>query len=361
MDCLSRRELVLAGIAAATIGAAPRDANEPTDRILVAVELSGGNDGLDTLLPIGDDAYHRARPTLRRAARAALCIDEHLAFHPALLGCRRLWDEGRVAIVQGCGAATLRRDHFAAIELWHGGIPGSGDFGWLGRLADATWPDAPPPLLSVGATPSPALRSRRHALVAFSDGERRVHGAASVAAAARVAMRDYRTPVDYGATPLGQDLRRVAALIGAGFPTRVYAAAIGGFDTHAAQADTRRALLTELDAAVSGFQRDLRRLDRDRQVATLLFSEFGRRLEENASLGTDHGTSGIVLLLGAGVVPGLHGRPPSLTRLDANGDLETTTDFRRVYADVAGEWLGHGDPAALLGGRFEPLGLLRPR
>ncbi|HVR30491.1 MAG TPA: DUF1501 domain-containing protein, partial [Thermoanaerobaculia bacterium] len=171
------------------------------------------------------------------------------------------------------------------------------------------------------------------------------------------AIRDYRTPVEYGTAPLGADLRRIAALVGARFPGRVYYASLGGFDTHAGQAGARSPLSSALGGALCAFHRDLQRLGRGGDVATLVFSEFGRAVEENASLGTDHGAAAPVLVLGGAIRPGLYGRHPSLTALDRDGGLEMTTDFRRVYATLIEEWLGAPDARAILGGRFDPLAI----
>jgi uncharacterized protein (DUF1501 family) len=173
----------------------------------------------------------------------------------------------------------------------------------------------------------------------------------------REILRDYRSPTAYGATPLAADLRKVAALIGARSRARVYYTSLGGFDTHASQKSGRQPLLLGLGEALRSFHDDLRRLGRERDVAVMMFSEFGRRLEENASLGTDHGAAGPMFVMGSTIVPGCYGRHPSLTALDEGGDFAMTTDFRRVYATVAGEWLGCRDTGPLLGGRFEPLGI----
>lgn len=334
------------------------------ERILVVVELAGGNDGLDTLVPYGDDAFHRARPTLRHATRDLLRVDDHLALHPSLGGLKRLFDEGQVAVVQGCGYPNPTRSHFSSMEYWHTAVPHQPEGrGWIGRLADDFWPETnAPTLVNVANTQSLAVLSRHHAAVVT--GSSRLDSLPSISRDANAAslrfretIRDYSTPVSYGTTPLATDLRKVAALIGAGFPTRVYYTSLGGFDTHASQASGRVHLLTGVSEALRAFQADLRRGGLKRDVAVMVFSEFGRRLEENASLGTDHGTAGPVFVIGATVEPGIYGKHPSLTDLDENGDLKMTTDFRRVYASVLEEWLGYSDAATLLRGDFEPLGI----
>jgi len=402
---LSRRDLLRAGGHSLWVGAAaagafertllaaneePRAAGAPGDRrrhdahperILVVVELSGGNDGLDTFVPYRDDAYHRARPSLRRRRHDIALLDENLAIHGSLAGLLRLWHDGRVALVEGCGYPGSSRSHFAAAAAWHTAAPGvTEERGWIGRLADALWPEAPAPVLvNIAKRPSLALRSSAHTAFVFSGPDRPAHpsepranaleasdrraqerpasDAGAAALRVRDAVRDYRTPVDYGASCLGRDLRSVAALVGSGFPARVYYASAGGFDTHASQANGRDRLLAAVGDALYALEQDLRRLGRDREVATLVFSEFGRRLEENASQGTDHGTAGPVLVAGGAVVPGLHGAPASLTEPDADGDVVPTTDFRRVYASVIEEWFGCRDGATILHGQPAPLGL----
>jgi uncharacterized protein (DUF1501 family) len=405
---LSRRQFLRTGFYGLGLGAAlPRifgqtsaalaaqtfhgGAEPHPERILVVVELSGGNDGLDTLIPYADDAYHRARPTLRHPTRELLRLDDYLAVHPSLGGLKRIFDDGLVAVVQGCGYPNPNRSHFSSMEYWHTAMPNQAEsLGWIGRLADGCWPDAAAAtLVNVAKSQSLAVQSAHHSPVVFSDPEQFVRAGDAKQAATyakliggtdsgnatldflsaisrdanetslrvRETIRDYRTPVAYGSTPLAADLRKVAALIGAGFPTRVYYASLGGFDTHAAQASGRFYLLTGVGEALRAFQDDLRRIGRQQDVAVMMFSEFGRRVEENASLGTDHGTAGPMFVMGAAVKPGLYGRHPSLTELDDSGDLEMTTDFRRVYATMVEEWLGYRGAATLLRGEFETLGI----
>jgi len=360
---LSRRDLLRSGVGAtAGLSLASRaigSDREPTRRVLVVVELAGGNDGLDTVIPHGDDAYHRARPTLRASAASALRLDSHRGLHRALIGLRAAWDEGRLAIVEGCGHPRATRCHFMASAMWHAGSVEPEDArGWLGRLADVTWPEGgAATFVSLGSTLSPALISQRHGAIVLPGSELAAcpvrwvgprprderAGAASASALgdhARAAIAGQRSPFDYGSGPLATDLRRVAALLAVGFESRAYYLRTGGFDTHAAQARTRPALLAMLDQGLHAFQRDLRRHGRDGDVTILVFSEFGRRLEENASGGTDHGSAGPVLLLGAGVVPGFHGAPPDLGTLDADGNPFPTTDFRAIYTTLGAQWTG---------------------
>jgi uncharacterized protein (DUF1501 family) len=362
------------------------------ERILVVVELSGGNDGLNTVVPYGDAAYYRARPALGIPEREVIKVAPGFGFHPATVGFERLYKEGRLAIVHGCGYERPSLSHFSSMSFWHSGVPNGGDaFGWLGRLADERYdPSARNVIVNLGTSQAPAVRSGRHSPLVFddparfrregTDDERAViaslSGAretsnpmleflASTAANAtessqlvREASATYRTPVDYGQGGLSGSLRRVAALIAAGLPTRLYYVSYQGnqFDTHVQQADLHSRLLMYTADAVRGFLDDLTRLGRAEDVAVMLFTEFGRRVEENGSLGTDHGTATPMFIAGQKVRGGFYGTPPSLTDLD-DGNLKMTTDFRRVYATMIEEWLGCDKAELILKGRFDGLGV----
>jgi uncharacterized protein (DUF1501 family) len=361
------------------------------ERILVVVELNGGNDGLDTVIPWNHDAYRKARPTLAVAKDASLKANDEFGFHPKLLGLKKLWDDGLVAVIHGCGYPNPDRSHFTSMEYWHTATPHQPQTtGWVGRFADKFWPEANANTI-VNITPrqSLAVQAERHSPVVFNNPEDFVRAGDKLQADAYrqlIAQRDtgaatldfltaisknasdsslrvretvgnYKTPVAYGSTPLAQDLRKVAALIENRFPTRVYYVSLAGFDTHASQQSGRFYLLTGLGEGLRAFHEDLRRLKRDRDVAVMMFSEFGRRVEENASAGTDHGTAGPMFVFGPRVKPGFYGQHPSLTDIDQNGDLKMTTDFRRVYATMIKEWMGFDDPKTILKGDFLTLGL----
>jgi uncharacterized protein (DUF1501 family) len=279
------------------------------------------------------------------------------------------------------------------MDFWHTGAPHSGEpLGWLGRLADASYdPSTRNMIVNVGSSQSLAVRSQRHSPLVFDDPsrfrreggdeEKRVitglsqhesssnatlefltstaENAARSSDFVRQAAADYRTPVDYGVGGgLGGNLQRVAALIAAGMPTRVYYVSYAGnsFDTHVQQADLHSRLLMYTADAVRGFIEDVSRLGRGDQVAVMIFTEFGRRVEENGSLGTDHGTATPMFLIGKGLKGGLYGTHPSLTDLD-DGNLKMTTDFRRVYASVIKEWLGYDATRAILKGDFQGMGV----
>lgn len=374
--------------------AKPHPSAAHPERILVVVELSGGNDGLNTVVPYGDDRYYQLRPTLGIPAKSLRKINEHFGLHPALFGFERLYRDGKLAIVHGCGYEKPILSHFSSMGFWHTGIPHTGEkLGWLGRLADAVDPQVTRNyLVNITTAQSLAVRSRHHSPLVFYDPESfsrnglyqqqpvfqrlsqgrptpnasldflngLVENATHSAAFVRQAWADYDTPVDYGARSagLGLDLRKIAALIKADMPAHLYYVSYAGnvFDTHVHQLDLHTRILTYSSDALRAFIEDLGRIGRGKDVTVMVFTEFGRRVPENASKGTDHGTATPVFVLGDRVKGGFYGSPPSLTELD-DGNLRYTTDFRRVYASLIKEWLGYPDPASLLRGEFETLGM----
>ncbi|WP_309624731.1 DUF1501 domain-containing protein [Methylibium sp.] len=355
-------------------------------RILVVLELSGGNDGLNTLVPYGDDAYYRHRPKLGIRPKQLRVIDEHHGFNPGMAGFERLYKDGRMAVVHGCGYAQPSFSHFTSMAYWHTAMPNSGEeYGWIGRLADAIDPKLTPNfVINIDETQSLAVRARHHLPVSFDDPKRFIRKglyeqrrlldavpeaqahdtpslrfmrdvAESVHESSRLvreACARYKTPVDYGIVPL--DLPKIAALIAADMPTRLYYSAFrrNAFDTHVQQAELHQRLLTYASDSVAGFMQDMERIGRAKDVTLLVFSEFGRRVPENTSLGTDHGTANHMYVIGQPVRGGHYGTLPSLTQLDEGDNLIHTTDFRRVYASLIEGWLG-ADAQQVLRGRFE--------
>jgi uncharacterized protein (DUF1501 family) len=365
---------------------------ESNGKILVVLELSGGNDGLNTLVPYGDDAYYRLRPNLGIPRQQLRLIDSHFGFGPGMVGFERLYKDGKLAVVHGCGYENPSLSHFTSMSYWHTAVPNGGEqYGWVGRLADAMAPDAPPNfLVNIDVKQSLAVRSRLHVPVVFVDPDkfsrsgfyqerdafpsvfdkqqivnpsRRflleiAQSAATVSALVQQAWTDYRSPVDYGIGPL--DLPKVAALIEAGMAARLYYTSYrnNAFDTHVFQSGSHSRLLTNVSDAVTGFISDLERIGRADDVSVMIFSEFGRRVPENVNLGTDHGTANLMFIAGKQVKGGHYGMVPSLTKLDG-GNLIHTTDFRRVYASMIAGWLGLRDSRSLLGGDFEPFDMFQ--
>ncbi|HTR36402.1 MAG TPA: DUF1501 domain-containing protein [Bryobacteraceae bacterium] len=361
-------------------------------KILVVLELSGGNDGLNTVIPYGDDAYYRLRPRLGIHRKDLRPIDDHFGFSGGMVGFERMYKEGKLAIVHGCGYPNPSFSHFTSMSYWHTAAPNSGEpYGWVGRLADAMAPDAPPNfIVNIDTHQSLAVRSRLHVPVVFDDPNKfsqemfydersalepvdnlhvsnpsrqflldTARSARKASALVREAWTKYHTPVDYGI--VGLDLPKVAALIDAGMPTRLYYTAYrnNAFDTHVFQKDTHKRLLTYASDAVAAFITDLERIGRADDVAVMIFSEFGRRVPENVNLGTDHGAANLMFVAGKQVKGGQYGVVPSLTQLDQGDNLPFTTDFRRVYATMISGWLGLHDTRPLLNGDFQPFDMFR--
>lgn len=354
-------------------------------RILVVVEMSGANDGLNTLVPYANDAYYRLRPRIGIAADKVRKIDDQYGFNPGMLGFERLYKDGKMAIVHGCGYAQQSLSHFQSMAYWHTGVPNGGEhFGWLGRVADAIDPQLTPNfLVNIDERQSLAVQSRHHVPVVFDDPERFTrkgllqsrqlldnpaveaggnvsrkylddvaNSARQASQLVRAAWEGYKTPVDYGIRSL--DLNKVAAMINAGLPSRLFHVAFrhNAFDTHVQQNEQHGRLLSYASDAIAGFMKDMERIGRADDVTVMVFSEFGRRAAENTSLGTDHGTANHMYVIGKSVKGGHYGDVPSLTDLDEGGNLKFTTDFRRVYASLIEGWLRH-DSKALLGGEFK--------
>ena len=364
---------------------------EHPDRILVVLEMTGGNDGLNTIIPFTSDEYYRLRPRLAIPKARALQVSDEFGFHTNLLGFERLFKDGRMAVVHGCSYPNPNRSHFVSMGYWHTGVPnGSDSRGWLGRFADARSPVPQESLLiNIGKAQSMAVKSGIHGPVVFDDPSRFVREGSdlekevfaklaqdkpatgnetltflrSVGQTAdrssefvRHACAEYRTKMVYGYGEVGVDLRRIAALIKAGSPARIYYLNFGGWDTHIAQAGAHSGLFNRLGDAVQAFLLDLDQMGRGDDVALLAFTEFGRRVKENASAGTDHGVASPMFVFGNKVKGGFHGEHPSLTDLD-EGDLKMTTDFRSVYATMIREWMGYQDTKSILKGDFPGLGI----
>jgi len=361
---------------------------EAEGKILVVLELSGGNDGLNTLVPYADDTYYRHRPTIGIPKNELLPIDDHFGFSGGMVGFERLFKDGKLAVVHGCGYDNPSFSHFTSMAYWHTASPNSGEpYGWVGRVADALEPSAPPNfLVNIGAQQSLAVRSENHVPVVFDNPnkfsreafyeERHVlespirsrevqnpsrrflldvaRSAQDASLLVREAWANYRSPVDYGIT--GLDLPKVTALIEAEMPTRLYYTSYrnNAFDTHVFQNNLHRRLLTYASDAVSAFLLDLERIGRAGDVVVMVFSEFGRRVPENVSLGTDHGAANLMFVAGNAVTGGHYGDVSDLTELDEGDNLIHTTDFRRVYATMIDGWLGHRNTRTLLKGDFEP-------
>jgi uncharacterized protein (DUF1501 family) len=358
-------------------------------RVLVVIQLDGGNDGINTVVPHADPGYARHRKVLRLPAGRLIRVNDQVGLHPALAAAGKLLEAGQLAIVQGVSYPNPSRSHFRSMAVWHSARldpEEHGSLGWLGRALDGAGAETASLLVGSGAPPV-ALRGRRCVASALdkledlvlspgSDARRVIAGSGpddDLSAFVRRSMLDAYATADrlartakaegaggrYPATALGSRLQLIARLLQAGFGARVYYTLQPGYDTHAGQLGTHWRLLAELSGALAAFLSDLTAAKLAERVAVLCFSEFGRTVKENGSAGTDHGTAGPVFLAGPRVRAGLVGRTPSLTELDPrHGDLKVGIDFRRVYATVLESWLGLGAEAALAG-KFERLPLFR--
>jgi uncharacterized protein (DUF1501 family) len=339
-------------------------------------------------VPYGDDAYYRHRPKIGLKPDQVLKIDDHFGFNPGCVGLERLYQQGKLAIIHGCGYDNPSFSHFTSMAYMHTAAPNSGEeYGWMGRLADVIDPaNTANFMINIDATQSLAVRSRNHVPVVFDDPARFsrqgfyqeqalfqhvaentndgnssrqflsevAHSALDASGLVREAWTAYKTPIDYGLTAL--DLDKIAALIDARMPTRLYYTSFrdNSFDTHVHQSALHRRLLTYAADAIAGFMADMERISRADDVVLLVMSEFGRRVPENTSLGTDHGAANNMFIVGKPIKGGHYGDLPSLTELDEGDNLVHTSDFRRAYATVTKSWLGHQDTKSLLGGEFEP-------
>lgn len=418
------------GFLANTARAAPSG----KDPILVVLEMTGGNDGLNTVVPYADDNYQRARPTLRLSQQEVIRIDEAIGLNPGLRGLDRLRNDGQLAIVQGVGYPNPDRSHFESMDIWQSATPPgpplerggrvSSGSGWLGRsLGNLQVQEGGIPGMHVGTEKlplalqgsglaAPSLHPTRPFELHLSEGSRRNSddggppppntapdprrdarlkliqdltqpGSASrpdlLQFVQRSSLQTYTTlerlrqlmneegrrrleqPGFRGDGPeqLAFNLSLVARLIRAGFGTRVFYVAINGFDTHADQRNTHQQLLGQLAAAVGSFFQQLEQSKDAERVLLLTFSEFGRRLQENGSRGTDHGAGSCLFVAGPRAKGGLVGKYPSLAKDELDqGDLKHTLDFRQVYATLLDGWLGC-DSQRILGGKFDHIPLLK--
>jgi uncharacterized protein (DUF1501 family) len=372
------------------------------DRVLVMIQLAGGNDGLRTVIPLQDPELHDLRPKLGDVAvRDALPLDGNFGLNQRLKGVKSLWDQGKLAIVEGVGYPNPTFSHFESIRIWETADPSRRQVeGWLGRTLARAYDSIGHPLTgcACGATNVPgALRDLQATLtvidrqktVGFSGGSEveaavgalysgtpGIYGAlfdtamataresiASLKAAAesyqpRASYSDDQKLVYSSKNQLAAALQLAAELIVTGTGVKLLHVTLGGFDTHNTEPNRHDDLMAYLDSAVNAFYQDLSAHGVADRVLMATWSEFGRRPRENASGGTDHGAAAPLLLLGDPVKGGIYGQPPSLTELDATGNLKYTVDFRSVYQEILGGHLG-ADPREILGGGFERLGLIK--
>jgi uncharacterized protein (DUF1501 family) len=345
-------------------------------KTLVVLELSGGNDGLNTIVPYADDNYYRYRPNIGIKENKLLKIDDYFGFNPGIVGLESLYKEGNMAIIHGCGYDNPSFSHFTSMAYMHTAAPNSGEeYGWLGRLADHM---APPSyknfIINIDKTQSLAVRSQKHVPIVFDQPQRFqregffsqkpifesvmdtnnvtynntaqkflneiANSANEASTIISEAWSNYTRRVDYGLNPV--DLNKIASLIEADVPARLYYTSFrdNAFDTHVHQPNLHKRLLTYASDAIRGFMNDLDRMGKSQDVVLLVMTEFGRRVPENTSLGTDHGSAGPMFIIGNSVKGGHYGEIPDLVNgLDDGDNLKYTTDFRSVYATLIDKWL----------------------
>jgi uncharacterized protein (DUF1501 family) len=356
------------------------------DNILVVCQLTGGNDGLNTVIPYADAAYYSYRPTLAIAESRVLKLNESLGLHPSLTGFEKLFKFGRLAIVQNVGYPNPNRSHFRSMEIWQTANPDMPEpYGWLGKyLDDQAKAGSTNPVLALelGRTKSAALNGKVASVPCFAsladvkslvgdeDAERFLRdiqgmgGGADQASvrqattAALDAMAELNASIDkhqskftYANDAFGQGFKQIAQLIATSPKTRVLYFSGGGFDTHSRQAADHERLLKGLGDAISTFMDEMTALGKSDKVTVMVFSEFGRRVSENNSQGTDHGAAAPMFVIGGKVKGGLIGDNPDLSQLE-RGDLKWKTDFRQVYSTLLDEWMG-AESAKIFGRKFD--------
>ncbi len=365
------------------------------NRVLVLVNLQGGNDGLNCVVPHGDDAYYQMRPTLAIARSDVLAINEQLGLNPEMKSLKGLYDKGNIAIVQSVGYPDPDHSHFRSTEIWQTAAPERYEHtGWLGRYLDeANLPKdnlfngialaqvLPEALVSNSVDIPAVAQLNGYGLVSDRNAIARKTYAqlvrdnqfpfnspylAHIAEIEDDAQRGseelpkllagYKTDASYPATPLGRSLALAAQIVGSNLGTRVLYVQHGSFDTHVSQKATQDRLLREFSDAMAAFYDDLGAHGNDSRVLTMTFSEFGRRIAENGSRGTDHGEASPLFLIGGGVKGGIYGSLPDLQKTNM-GNVAFTTDFRSVYATVLERWLGRPSEK-ILAGKFAQLGAL---
>jgi uncharacterized protein (DUF1501 family) len=381
----------------------------PKPPTLVVLQLTGGNDALNTVVPYGNPLYYDQRPTVRVPEDQVLPIDDDYGFHPSMAALKPFWDQGHMAIVNGIGYPKPDYSHFRSMDIWYTAQPESmATDGWLGKLVRALDPHADnvltavsfgrglPRALSLAGVPVASVAEldsyglltnlssvqRQAALEVFSwmyDDGWNDQGLPSVptrqppdpvgevlrymgqtgldaqkgAAILRTAVEKYRSAVNYPKTSIGQSLRGVAQVKFADLGTRVFYTAHNGFDTHGTQLAVHAQLWREVSEAVAAFFEDLRAHDAADDVVMLLWSEFGRRVRDNGS-GTDHGASGLAFVLGDAVQGGMYGEYPSLRNDDLTlGNLRYTNDFRSTYSTILEHWF-RVEAKPIVNGSFEP-------
>jgi uncharacterized protein (DUF1501 family) len=389
----------LSAIAARAATLAPRLAG--SSKILVVIQLTGGNDGINTLIPYTANAYYKLRPTLAIKQEKVLQLNDNVALHPNMSAMSDLFKAGKLAVIAGAGYPNPNRSHFRSIEIWQTAEPERiAATGWLGRYLDECSssktshenlftainvdPELPKSLTAEKVLVPSVSNVNQFRFIADQHYEKdrlcqlesfkriyssldtdrpdikllRDTGLDAMEASDYLAraVKEYKGNVEYPNNNLARNLKFIAQLITAGVDARIYNLSFGGFDTHANQLGTQGNLLKQLSDSISAFQKDLEEHNVDKDVVLMTFSEFGRRVAQNNGNGTDHGTAGPVFVVGSSVKSGVYGDYPSMTDLDS-GDLKYSVDFRCIYSTILERWLS-ADSRRILGGHFDQLGFV---
>jgi uncharacterized protein (DUF1501 family) len=361
-----------------------------SDTVLIVCQFSGGNDGLNTVIPYANKLYYQFRPTLGIADTDVIHLSEQVGFHPSMKPLAELYKAGKVAVINNVGYPQPNRSHFKSMEIWQSASPDSKlHNGWIGRYMDQQMSHGPlNPVVALGlSTEKPMALSAKSASIpcfaSLTDVKNLIGDPASeqmlrdiqgmdapAGSPTRVVQQASKSALDamnilnkqlatftpkqtYANDAFGNGFKQIAQLVASSPKTRVVYFSAGGFDTHARQAETQNRLLGSFANAVGAFQAEMEAIGKADKVVVLVFSEFGRRVAENGSQGTDHGAAGPMFLIGKRVKGGMYGPLPDLQNL-TNGDLAFTTDFREVYAATLDTWMG-GDSEIVLGQKFNPL------
>ncbi len=372
----------------------------PNDRILVLINLNGGNDGLNTVIPVNDDLYYQARTVLGIKKSDALSINSDFSLHPSLATVRNLFQDGRCAIVQNVGYPEPDRSHFRSTDIWHSASNAREviSTGWTGRYLETIHPEYPATLPSapfavqVSNSTTLLIQGSRGSMGMALDSPDRFYDLASgltvnndpvpnspagdqlkyirqiiveadiYSNAIDKAIKQGTNNSTYAKDTLSAQLQGVARLINGGLGTTIYVVTLPGFDTHLHQPDVHAQLLSYVSAGVQSFLDDMQTAGNHQRVVVMTYSEFGRRLAENGSAGTDHGAAAPQMVFGSPVLGGnVLGGIPNLSDLDSRGDVKMSIDFRQIYSTVLQDWLGfsNGDAKSVLGGEFARLPLFR--
>lgn len=362
----------------------------PGNKVVVVLQLSGGNDGLNTVIPVRNDIYYKLRPTLSFSKTKSATLTDEVSLHPALTSFKALYDEGSLAVLNNVGYPNPDRSHFRSMDIWHSASQSNQywNTGWIGRYLDAQCMGCarPTQALEVDDVLSLALKGEQNNAIAFQNPQR-LFGIANEkyfrdvmknhtdhhheempveylykTMAQTLSSADYifkqsrlrPTSTSYPNTELGTGLKTIASLIFSDINTKVYYISLGSFDTHVGQNAQQTRLFTQLDEAVKAFTGDLKKNGRMEDVLLFTFSEFGRRVAQNASNGTDHGTANNMFLISGGLKQkGILNALPDLSDLN-DGDLQYKIDFKEVYATVLNKWL-QADADAILGAKYNTL------